>query len=179
MRVFFRYFGNIHMIILAGFILLVQSLAAQTSDDTHAQKQQILEMYQAYKSKSFPGIADITVEEYQALKKEEEIVLVDVREPREQEVSMIPGAINKAEFEKNLSPYQNDTIVLYCTIGYRSGLYTQKLQKKNYHAMNLIGGVLAWAHAGQLFVGPKGETRRVHVYGEKWNLLPRGYEGVW
>ncbi len=164
---------------LAVSLFLTQSLIAASRVEDRAKKEQMLEMYQAYKSKSFPNIPDISVEEYLKLKKEEKVVLVDVREPREQEVSMIPGAITKKEFEKDIKKYKNNIIVLYCTIGYRSGLYTQKLVKKNYKVMNLIGSVLAWAHAGQPFIGPKGETRRVHVYGKKWNLLPRGYEGVW
>jgi hypothetical protein len=87
MRIFSCSCRNIHWFILAGCLLL-----AQSPDHDPAKKQLMLDMYQAYKSKSFPNIPDITVEEYLAVKKEEKIVLVDARE---QEVSMISGAITK------------------------------------------------------------------------------------
>jgi hypothetical protein len=46
-------------------------------------------------------------------------------------------------------------------------------------AFNLHGGVLAWALNGGSFVTPEGEpTRRVHVYGEPWDVLPPEYEAV-
>ena len=43
----------------------------------------------------------------------------------------------------------------------------------------LRGGLLAWVHAGGKVYDKNGETRRIHVYGRKWNLGPRDYEGVW
>lgn len=171
--------SKIHTFLLVGCLLLIRPLAAQSPIDNHARQQQMLEMYQRYKSKTFPSIPDVSVEEYLALKKQEKIILLDVREFREQQVSIIPGAITKEEFEKDSVRYKNDMIVLYCTIGYRSGIYTRKLLKRNFQAVNLIGGVLAWAHAGQLFAGLDGETKKVHIYGKKWNLLPQGYEAVW
>ena len=164
---------------LVSAFFFVQCGATKIPLDDQAKEQKILAMYQAYKSKSFPNIPDISVMELLKLKSQEKIVLVDVREPREQRVSMIPDAISVSDFEKNFQHYKNEKVVLYCTIGYRSGLYARKLLKKNVKAMNLAGSVLAWAHAGKTFVGPNGETKRVHVYSKKWNLLPREYEPVW
>jgi len=93
---------------------------------------------------------------------------------------MIPGAIDEALFEERIEDYRTDAIVVYCTIGVRSGRYVKRLIKDGYDAYNLKGGILAWAHAGGRFVDKTGkETRRVHVYGKRWNLLPKGYEGIW
>jgi hypothetical protein len=62
----------------------------------------------------------------------------------------------------------------------RSGFFTKKLRKKKINACNLIGGVLAWAHEENIFLDSEGEeTKQVHVYGSKWNLLPYGYNAVW
>jgi hypothetical protein len=73
-----------------------------------------------------------------------------------------------------------DLIVVYCTIGVRSGRYTKKLIRKGFDAHNLAGGVLAWAHSGGEFVDLKGNrTDTVHVYGEEWDLLPPGYMSTW
>ncbi|MCK5551872.1 MAG: rhodanese-like domain-containing protein, partial [Deltaproteobacteria bacterium] len=98
---------------------------------------------------------------------------------REQEVSMLPGAITSEEFEGNMEKYQDKTIVVYCTIGNRSGHYTKHLIEKGIRAYNLRGSILAWIHAGQRLVSDGEETRRVHVYGRKWNLAPKEYEAVW
>lgn len=107
-------------------------------------------------------------------------VFVDVREPEEQAVSMIPGAMTQEEFEAHKEEYKDREIITYCTIGYRSGLYAAQLRKEGFNAGNLKGSVLSWAHAGGEFWDAEGNpTKRVHVYGEEWNLLPEDYEAVW
>ena len=76
--------------------------------------------------------------------------------------------------------YQSKKVVCYCTVGGRSGVYTEKLRRKGMDAVNLKGSVLAWANAGKEFVDSKGsETRAVHVSGAKWNVLPHAYSGIW
>jgi rhodanese-related sulfurtransferase len=52
-----------------------------------------------------------------------QVVLVDVRTPAEQNVSMIPTAIRKETFERTRDAYTDHTIVAYCTIGYYIRLY--------------------------------------------------------
>ena len=39
------------------------------------------------------------------------------------------------------------------------------------------GAVVTWKH-GKLY-DRDGETLRIHVYGRKWDLAPRGYEAIW
>ena len=141
--------------------------------------EKIEKMYERYKQKSFPNTPDVKVEELPQIQKKQKVILVDVRTKKEEKVSTIPGAISKEEFEKNFDKYKNDLIVPYCTIGYRSGLYTKELLKKGLRARNLMGGVLAWAFAGKKFASPSGDSTRVHVYGKKWNLLPENYKGVY
>jgi rhodanese-related sulfurtransferase len=92
---------------------------------------------------------------------------------------MIPGAIPGKQFEASGRRYVGKQVVVYCTIGYRSGLYAKRLDKQDRHVFNLKGGILAWAHAGQAAVNLNGQTNRVHLYGREWNLLPHGYEAVW
>jgi hypothetical protein len=58
-------------------------------------------------------------------------------------------------------------------------LQTKEAQKKNLDAYNLRGGILAWSHAGQKFSRSEKEILDVHVYGEKWNLIPESYNPVW
>jgi rhodanese-related sulfurtransferase len=169
----------IYFLFLMVYLLLSYGIAEGQQPEDQIKKQQMQAMYQAYKTKSFPKIPDISAEDLVELKKQEKIILVDVRTPEGWKVSMIPEAITAREFEKNMDRYKENKIIPYCTIGYRSGLYTQKLLKKNVNAFNLIGGVLAWAFAEQKFVGSDGDSLRVHVYDKKWNLLPQGYKAVW
>ena len=109
-------------------------------------------------------------------------MIVDVRPRREQDVSIIPGAMSTKEFKtqtKARSEECDKHILVYCTAGCRSARYAQKLHKQGFKAFNLRGGVLAWALDGRTFVTPDGEvTRRVHVCSGEWNVLPPGYEAV-
>jgi rhodanese-related sulfurtransferase len=144
-----------------------------------AKRAAIEKMYAEYK-KSFPEVPEVTVDELIALQADGNVVIVDGREPAERAVSMIPDAISKETFEQDIESYRDSTIVAHCTIGYRSGKYAAELRKKGLNAFNLKGSILSWVHAGREVVDSEGRpTRRVHVYGEKWNLLPEGYEAEW
>ena len=58
--------------------------------------------------------------------------------------------------------------------------YSQKTFKKNGTPVyNLRGGILAWVHAGGKVYDQTGETHRIHVYGQDWNLAPEQYETIW
>ena len=128
---------------------------------------------------SLPGVPELTVEELRQLQSQQEIVLVDVRTPDEQVVSMIPGAITASEFEDNRRSYEAATVVTYCTIGGRSGRYAKGLVDAGMKAFNLRGAILAWTHAGGELIDTEGPTRRVHVHGRKFDLAADGYESVW
>jgi len=121
---------------------------------------------------------EITANELKAMLDEGRVLLVDVREPHERRVSMLPGAITKEEFERNRARYRSWVVVPYCTIGLRSGIYTRDLRRQGFEVRNLAGSALAWAHAGLPFEARGEATRRVHVFNADWNLLPRGYEPV-
>ena len=107
-------------------------------------------------------------------------MLVDARTPEEQAVSMLPGAITQQEFERRAEDFKGRRVVAYCTIGYRSGEYTEALRADGWDAHNLSGSILAWTHAGQPLETPDGApTKRLHIYGPKWDLAAEGYETVY
>lgn len=112
--------------------------------------------------------------------KDANTVLLDVREEKELKVSTIPGAITKRDFEKNPDAYKTKKIIVYCTIGYRSAWYAARFNKRGYQMHNLRGSLLLWAHANGPLVNTQGEpTRRLHVYGRDWDLLPTGYQSTY
>ena len=106
-------------------------------------------------------------------------VLVDVRSPAERAVSTLPGAITPEEFEEQLDEIGDCTVVAYCTVGARSSAYARRMGRRGVPVLNLEGRLLAWTHAGGDLASGSGETRKVHVFGPKWNLAADGYEGVW
>jgi sodium/bile acid cotransporter 7 len=153
--------------------------AADSDSDIDARNLARVEsMYAGYR-KDFAEVGDIGVGEAMRLAAEGRAVFVDVREEKEQRVSMLPGAVTEAEFLKHPEAFAGRTPIGYCTISYRSGKLAQKLKAKGITMLNLRGGLLAWVHAGGKVYDARGETRRIHVYGKKWNLGPKSYSAVW
>jgi rhodanese-related sulfurtransferase len=151
-------------------------LAAPRSDPQ--KKQAVYQMYAGYK-KDFPEVTDITPREtMQLLAQKKKVVLVDVRSPEEQQISMLPGAVTREEFLRNLDQYRNHVIIGYCTISYRSGKLAQDLSTQGITMHNLQGGLLAWLHEGGRVYSQGVETDKVHVYGKKWDLAPARYQTV-
>ena len=114
------------------------------------------------------------------------LILVDVRQPNEQMVSMLPGALTPYEFSQKFKTGFPKTkrVVTYCTLGFRSGKYAEQLQSRDLPVQNLEGGILAWTHVGGVLERDSAEvkvsTKKVHVYDsnmQKWIALD--YEAVW
>lgn len=160
----------------AVFLLLVAAGCQEPRTDA-GRLARIHEMYQDYRQ-DFPNVPTITPDELARMRERQDVVVVDVREPYERAVSYIPGSIPVQEFRRHQEKYRVRTVVTYCTIGYRSGVYAKELREKGFDALNLEGSILMWLHAGYPIVDASGETKRVHVYGKSWRLAPEGYEMV-
>lgn len=163
---------------MAMALLLV--CCAAPEDRTREDKlARIDRMYEHYREE-FPEVPGITVDELvAALEGEAPPVLVDVRSAAEREVSIIPGAITSEEFEARMDELEDRPVVTYCTIGYRSGLYANGLLSRGWDARNLEGSILAWTYSGRPLESDGQPTRRVHVYGKRWNLAAEDFESVW
>jgi rhodanese-related sulfurtransferase len=77
---------------------------------------------------------------------------VDVREPDELARKRIPGAAN-LPLSRFLETYEaalprDRRIVVSCRSGARSGRVTTFLRERDYDAVNLAGGILAWEEQG-------------------------------
>lgn len=161
-------------------LLMLAILCSCFSPQTYANKDKIVQSMADTIAKKFKNAAQITIEDYLSLiKNNEKVVLVDVREKREREISYIPRSITKESFEKNQDNYQNHTVVAYCTIGHRSSQFVESLdQKKFKKAFNLKESILGWTHRKLPLENSQGKTTKVHVYDEPWNLTHDDYEGV-
>lgn len=88
-------------------------------------------------------------------------MLIDIREPAEQQNGTIPGAIHAPRgmlefYADSTSPYHRpefapeQRIILHCASGGRSALAADTLQQMGYtNVAHLDGGLKAWQEAGQ------------------------------
>jgi rhodanese-related sulfurtransferase len=105
-------------------------------------------------------------------------VLVDVRSDEEVQVSVIPGAITKAQYEKDREKYQGKTVIAYCTVGGRSARYASDLAKQGTPVKNFKGSILEWVNAELPLVTLDGKpTNRVHLYSDRYTA-PKKYVQV-
>ena len=84
----------------------------------------------------------------QRLATRNDIVLIDVREPYEWEISRIPGArlIPLGELAGEMSSLDGShEIVVYCRTGKRSAEAARQLRAAGMRAANLTGGILRWS----------------------------------
>ncbi len=102
-------------------------------------------------------------------------VVLDIRTEREQEISHIPGArmLSFEDFrEENVADIsRQDTLVLYCAVGYRSEKIGERLQEMGFqHVYNLYGGIFEWKNEGYEVINNQGlPTDSVHTYNEDWS----------
>ena len=105
----------------------------------------------------------VTVDELQArVKKGEKIVLLDVREPHENQVSALPGAKLIIPKEVRTVPLDDipadATVITYCTAGYRSGLAAVILEGRlGRPVYTLSGGIIEWYNRGGKVVDRSGK----------------------
>lgn len=79
-------------------------------------------------------------------------VLIDVREPFENAASRIEGGqlIPLGQLPAHLADLPKDqTIVVYCRSGNRSGVAVAMLRSQGFNAINVVGGILAWEKMGE------------------------------
>lgn len=112
----------------------------------------------------------------------ERIVLFDVREPAEYAQSRIPGALRvppeasaAAVLAEHGARMAGATVVLYCAVGWRSGLMVQGIRQAAAQApaaalLNLRGGIFRWhTEARPLEFGPG--AAGVHPFDGAWGRL--------
>lgn len=127
------------------------------------------------------NVPTITVNQLKAKQKKGKVYLLDAREVKEYNVSHLSGAKRVGYDNFKLSSVKHipksSTIVIYCTVGYRSGKIVQKLRKAGYKKVyNLHGSIFEWVNQGNKVVNSKGQkTTRVHTYSKAWaKWLKRG-----
>jgi rhodanese-related sulfurtransferase len=87
------------------------------------------------------------------VKKERNVVFLDVRTEKERKQSVIKGSYhipvtNIQDSEQELKKFKDAEIICYCHTGNRSLTAASKLRKMGFNASNLSGGMVRWNAAG-------------------------------
>lgn len=91
-------------------------------------------------------------------------LLLDVREPEEFDAGHAPGAtlVPLGELGERLDELAGArTIVCVCRSGARSAVAAEALTTAGYDAINLVGGMLAWAAEGLAMTSSSGGAGEV------------------
>lgn len=128
------------------------------------------------------GVAQLQADSLASLlESDEELLLLDTRSPQEWGISRLPGAtvldVEGFSVAQLDTVPANRTIILYCSVGYRSGEVGKQLKEKGFlRVYNLYGGILAWKNLVYPLLTPEGKpTDRVHTYNSYWaKFLEKG-----
>lgn len=163
------------LIILGGPVGVVRGDGVESDAE---RRKIVYQMYSGYK-KDFADVRDISPQQAMDLLQQNQVTFVDTRKPAEMAVSMLPGALSEQDFLSRSGDYRDRTVVGYCTISYRSGKFAAKMAERGVAVINLRGGILAWTLEGGKVYDQNGrEVKRIHVYGNRWDYAPSGYETV-
>lgn len=180
------------------FAVVFFAVATPVPGNPTAQAGQLFDFLWSQKSletvinsitRRYPDVAQM--ETTQLAKKMEanpELVLIDVRETDEYQVSHLPGAIHAPpnmstqKLSSIIAPKIKDkTVVFYCSVGERSSAMARraqlKLKEKGAKAIyNLKGGIFAWHNEKRHLVNKKGPTDFVHPFDKNWGRLVQRQE---
>jgi rhodanese-related sulfurtransferase len=126
-------------------------------------------------AKEFPSVKKVsTAELAKELDSPQRPALVDVRTAAEFEVSHLSGAqhVDPEAAASDLKLAKDALIVTYCSVGYRSARFAERLQKAGFLSVrNLEGSIFQWANEGRPLVNSSGPTTTVHPYDRNWGTL--------
>ena len=99
-------------------------------------------------AKEFPNVKSIGTAEL--AKMERKPVLLDVRTAAEFDVSRIAGAQRVDPDAAAVALPKDTQIVTYCSVGYRSAKFAQRLKAAGFtNVRNLEGSIFQWANEGR------------------------------
>ena len=165
--------------VLATALTAATTATCAPAGESEAERLERLQDMVDQTRREFPDVEGIDAATALTLARSDAVVFVDVREEVERAVSTLPGAITLDQFRAASADHAGKTVVTYCTVGVRSAQAARELAREGHDVRNFEGSIVAWTHAGGELVGPDGATRRVHVYGSRWNLIADGYDAVW
>jgi rhodanese-related sulfurtransferase len=114
-----------------------------------------------------------------------EVIIFDARNKTEYETSRIPDAyfLDDAKISLINTKWKNKTIVVYCSVGYRSEKAAEKLKKAGFNDVrNLYGGIFEWINNRyEVEDFNKEPVNKIHTYNKKWSVWieNNNYQKIW
>jgi len=127
----------------------------------------------------FPAVKRITAYDLAAWLEDQDRpapVLLDVRTRAEFGVSHLKGAqpVEPNAPASSVTAEKDQPIVTYCSVGYRSGAFAEKLRAAGYtNVVNVEGSFFRWANAGRPVYHESEKVEQVHPFNRTWGLLLR------
>lgn len=133
--------------------------------------------------KDFPDVQQLSVDSlYSWMDSDKPLIILDARKKEEYEVSHLKSAIRiDPEIEEMPSWLLDDsekTVVVYCSVGYRSSKIADLLLNSGIGSQvyNLEGSIFEWANEGHELYSNEKRVHKVHPYNSLWGrLLNRQY----
>lgn len=108
---------------------------------------------------------------------ENNVVLLDAREPKEYKVSHLKNALHVGydDFDialvKKRVTNKKQKIIVYCSLGVRSEVVGMKLKAAGYtNIQNLYGGIFEWKNQNfKVYDASEKETENIHAYSKSWS----------
>ena len=154
---------------VAALLSLVSIYCAPIHAETLASIKQVIR-------KRFPTVPQISTADLDGLLADPSRapVLIDARSPQEFAVSHLKGARNLRSSDEVRSAIHShqQSIVVYCSVGYRSSALAAKLQEAGFtNVLNLEGSIFEWANEGRPVFRGTNQVHEVHPYSRKWGQL--------
>lgn len=131
------------------------------------------------------SVPEKSVYEVQNMMKRTGVFLLDSREKNEYEVSHIQNSIwvgyDDFTVDRLSGVSKTDTIILYCSVGYRSEKIAEKLKAIGYkNVFNTYGGIFEWVNQNLAVVTVDNTvTNRLHAYSESWGVWVSNCEKIY
>ena len=117
----------------------------------------------------------------------ENYLLLDARELEEYETSHIKGAkyigYDKPDYTVLSDVEDDQPIILYCSIGYRSEKIGEQLKERGFtEVYNLYGSIFEWVNQDKPIVDESGEeTKKIYTYSWMWSkwMMNSEYQQIW
>jgi rhodanese-related sulfurtransferase len=169
---FSMFFGMLFCVFFMLHAGAAQALSWPFGDPTWADTKQLVR-------KSFPKAPVLSVPQLQAWLADStrpQPLLLDVRSPAEFADSHLAHArqANDANAAQAVLVAQDKSapVVVYCSVGYRSGKVVEALLKRGHtQVWNLEGSLFEWANSGLPVVRGDQPASTVHPYDKTWGVL--------
>ena len=155
-----------------GILVAIVATSLQAAPDESRWQRTLTEIRE-----TFPAVPQLTTRQLAgALERGQPVLLLDARSAAEFRVSHLAGAVHAESTPAALNAIRADrqdaTIVVYCSVGYRSSHLVSRLQAQGVgNVFNLEGSLFQWANEDRPLVRGDEPASRVHPYNDDWGEL--------